>query len=447
MELNGRHTVVVGAAKSGISSARLLRSKGAKVTITDKKGKDAIPADLSMLKEMGVNVELGGHDKATFLASDLIVVSPGVPMDIPPLISARKKGIDIISEIELASYFIGTPIIGITGTNGKSTTTTLVGEILKRDGRNIFVGGNLGPPLSESLFSDKKYDLMVCEISSFQLEGIKRFKPHIAAILNITPDHLDRYISMDDYIKAKWRICENQESYDSIVLNLDDPLLTAGGRRIRSKIIRFSRKKRVEYGLFIDKGIIYSGIDGHTAIIKIDELLIKGVHNMENAMAAAAISLLAGCKIESIGRSLKEFRGLEHRLEFVREVDGVRYINDSKGTNVGAVVRSLEGFDSPIILIAGGRDKGSDFSPLKELIAKKVKRLILIGEARRLLESIFNGVTDIAKAEDMTDAVRLARDKGRSGDIILLSPGCASFDMFRNYEERGKVFKEIVNSI
>lgn len=442
------HTVVVGAARSGISSARLLISKGAKVTITDKKGEDAFSAGLSRLKELGINTQFGGHDEAAFLAADLIVVSPGVPMDIPPLKKARKKGVDIISEVELASYFIQAPIIGITGTNGKSTTTTLVGEVAKRDGRHVFVGGNLGTPLSESALSEKKYDLLVCEISSFQLEGIKRFKPHIACILNITPDHLDRYSSMDDYIKAKWRICENQDPSDFAVLNVDDPLLTAEGRLIRPKTICFSRKRRVELGLFIDKGVISSSIEGYTAdIIRTDDLLVKGVHNIENAMAATAVSLLAGCKIESVEKTLKEFKGLEHRLEFVREVDGVRYINDSKGTNVGAMVKSLEGFDSPIILIAGGRNKGGDFSLIKDQVAKKVKGLILIGEARKLLRSIFDGITDIAEAEDMLDAVRLAREKGRGGDVVLLSPGCASFDMFRDYEERGRAFKEIVNNI
>lgn len=447
MELKGMHTVVVGLAKSGISSSRLLASKGAKVTATDKKTEEAIQTDLPGLREMGVNIQLGGHNEKIFLAADLIVVSPGVPMDIPPLISAKKKGIKIISEIELASHFIEAPIIGITGTNGKSTTTTLVGEILQRDGKDVFVGGNLGAPLSDSILSGKKYDLLVCEISSFQLEGIKRFKPYIAAILNITPDHLDRYRSMEDYINAKWRICENQDPSDLLVLNLDDPLLARQGCRIRPKMIYFSRTRKAECGLFIDRGYIYSGIERQTPIIRVDDLLIKGVHNLENAMAAAAISILAGCRIENIEGSLKGFKGLEHRIEFVREIEGIRYFNDSKATNVGAMMRSLEGFDPPIILIAGGRAKGGDFSIIKDLVAKKVKGLILIGEARRLLRSYLDGTTEIAEAEDMMEAVTLAKEKASSGDIVLLAPGCASFDMFRDYEERGRVFKEIVNGL
>ncbi|MEK6577323.1 MAG: UDP-N-acetylmuramoyl-L-alanine--D-glutamate ligase [Nitrospirota bacterium] len=447
MEFNGMNTVVVGAARSGVSSARLLRSKGAGVTLTDRNREEAIPADLSGLKETGVNIQAGGHKEQVFLAADLIVISPGVSMDIAPLKSARKKGINIISEIELASYFIKAPIIGITGTNGKSTTTTLVSKILQEDGKDVFVGGNLGAPLSDAVLSGERYDLVVCEISSFQLEGIKSFKPYIAAILNITPDHLDRYSSMDEYIEAKWRICKNQGNQDFTVLNLDDPLLSVKEGLTRSRTVHFSRKKRVEYGIFTEEGVITSSMGVYRDIIKTDDLLIKGVHNMENAMASAAICLSVGCRIESIEKSLKEFKGLEHRLEFVREIDGVRYINDSKGTNVGAVIKSLEGFESPIILIAGGRDKGGDFSPLKDLVTKKVKGLILIGEARGLLRSAFDGITDIAEAEDMSDAVRLARERGRMGDIVLLSPGCASFDMFRNYEERGRVFREIVNSI
>ncbi len=447
MEFNGMNTVVVGAARSGVASAKLLRSKGAAVTLTDRNREETIPADLSGLKETGIIIQAGGHKEEVFLASDLIVISPGVPMDIGPLKSARKKGINIISEIELASYFIKAPIIGITGTNGKSTTTTLVGKILQEDGKDVFVGGNLGTPLSDAVLSGERYDLVVCEISSFQLEGIKSFKPHIAAMLNITPDHLDRYSTMVDYIEAKWRICANQGNQDFTVLNLDDPLLSGKEGRIRSRTIHFSRKKKIKYGIFTEEGVMTSSMGAYRDIIKTDDLLIKGVHNLENAMASAAISLSAGCRIESIEKALKEFRGLEHRLEFVREIDGVRYINDSKGTNVGAVVKSLEGFESPIILIAGGRDKGGDFSPLKDLVAEKVKGLILIGEAKGLLRSAFDGITDIAEAEDMSDAVRLARKRGRAGDIVLLSPGCASFDMFRNYEERGKVFREIVNSI
>lgn len=447
MEFNGMNTVVVGAARSGVSAARLLRSKGAGVTLTDRNREETIPADLSGLKEAGVNIQAGGHNEQVFLAADLIVISPGVSMDIAPLKSARKKGIDIISEIELASYFIKAPIIGITGTNGKSTTTTLVGKILQEDGKDVFVGGNLGTPLSDAVLSGERYDLVVCEISSFQLEGIKSFKSHIAAILNITPDHLDRYSSMDEYMKVKWRICENQGNQDFAVLNLDDPLLSGKEGLTRSRTVHFSRKKMVEYGIFTEEGVITSSMGIYRHIIKTDDLLIKGVHNMENAMASAAISLSAGCRIESIEKSLKEFKGLEHRLEFVREIDGVRYINDSKGTNVGAVIKSLEGFESPIILIAGGRDKGGNFSPLKDLVTKKVKGLILIGEARELLRSAFDGITDIAEAKDMSDAVRLARERGRMGDIVLLSPGCASFDMFRNYEERGKVFREIVNGL
>ena len=448
LNLKNKNVLVVGLARSGVSALRLLLKEGAKVTVTDTAGKDKLVDAVSRLKGLSISYELGGHNLETFLNSDLIIISPGVPYKSEYLLKAREKGIPVISEIELAYNLLKPPIIGITGTNGKSTVTTLTGELIKAYKRNVFVGGNLGTALTDAVLSDKKWDAAVAEISSFQLETIRDFRPKTAVLLNITPDHLDRYDSMDEYVWAKARIFENQDKSDFAVLNADDAYTSDIIKNIKSDIILFSRLKSIDRGVYIKGGDIASNISGKDEIvIKTDELGIKGVHNIENAMASIAAAQLSGCPVEFMRPALKRFAGLEHRLELVKTINGVKYINDSKGTNVGAVVKSLEGFSEPVILIAGGLDKGGDFTPLRGLVKEKVKCLILIGKAKDKIADAVGGLTDTIFASSLEDAVNIASHKADKGDVVLLSPACASFDMFKNYEERGRVFKEAVSRL
>lgn len=445
LKLKNKKALVVGLARSGVSAVRLLLREGAKVTVTDTAGKDKLVGAVSRLKGLSISYELGGHNPETFLKSDLIIISPGVPYKSEYLLKAKEKGIPVISEIELAYNLLKPPIIGITGTNGKSTVTTLTGELIKACKRNVFVGGNLGTALTDAVLSDKKWDAAVAEISSFQLETIRDFRPKTAVLLNITPDHLDRYASMDEYVWAKARIFENQDKNDFAILNADDPYTAGITKKMNADVILFSRLKDVKRGVYIKGSDIVSNISGKDEIvIKTDELGIKGVHNIENAMASIAAAQLSGCPVEFMRPVLKRFAGLEHRLELVKTINGVKYINDSKGTNVGAVVKSLEGFSEPVILIAGGLDKGGDFTPLRGLVKEKVKCLILIGKAKDKIAEAVGGLTDTIFASSLEDAVNIASHKADKGDVVLLSPACASFDMFKNYEERGRVFKEAV---
>ncbi|MCC6543372.1 MAG: UDP-N-acetylmuramoyl-L-alanine--D-glutamate ligase [Nitrospirae bacterium] len=445
MDLKGKKTLVVGLGKSGIAASRLLLSKGAIVTATDSNPAEKLSDEANGLAAVGVNVEAGGHRTESFTSSDLIILSPGVSKKIEPLSMARKQGVRIISEIELACRFIDRPLIAITGSNGKSTTTTLIGEILKACGCTVFVGGNLGTPLSDYVLSGSMADWIVAEISSFQLETIEEFRPKISVLLNVSPDHLDRYQSISEYSEAKFRLFENQGKDDAAILNGDEPWSRNVSGRIKCHSVFFSRKRKIKKGIYTEDGWIISEINGESfRVCEISRLGIKGVHNLENAMASAAAGILAGCDQNSIETALERFTGLEHRLEFVREIHGVKYINDSKGTNVGAVIKSIESFKYPLLLIAGGRDKGSDFSPLKPLIKERVKRLILIGEARDKIASVVGSVTETSFASSLNEAVSIAHREAVKGDVVLLSPACASFDMFRNFEDRGKQFKEIV---
>ncbi|MFQ5454645.1 MAG: UDP-N-acetylmuramoyl-L-alanine--D-glutamate ligase [Nitrospirota bacterium] len=449
MYLSGKKVLIVGLAKSGIASARFLSDNSALVTVTDIKGEGELREEIARLDGLDIRYRLGEHTESDFEDSDLIVVSPGVPSDIAPLLLAKEKGVKVISEIELAFRYLDIPIIAITGTNGKSTVTTLVGEIIKRMEMNIFVGGNLGRPISEAIIKENRYDLIVAEVSSFQLEGIEEFRPYIGVILNITPDHMDRYMGMDEYTDAKLRIFMNQDRDDYTVINADDPISERlMSSSIRSRIVSFSREKTLEEGVYIEGDHIVSNLGGDTfPICKLDELKIRGLHNCENILAASAISLLWGCDRDLVREAVLGFSSLEHRMEFVREIKGVKFFNDSKGTNVGAVIKSLSSFSEPIILIAGGRDKGSDFKPLREIVSKKVKNLILIGEASAKMKDILSDCSDIDMADSLSDAVLRASGYAKEGDIVLLSPACASFDMFRDFEERGRIFKDIVNGL
>lgn len=447
MDLKGKKVLVVGLARTGIATAKFLKAKGSLVTATEVKPKEEMKEAVQALKGMDISTEWGGHQTETFLKQDIIVVSPGVDLNIEPIQKAIKQGVRVVSEIELAYHFIHAPIIAVTGTNGKTTTTLLVGEMLKEDGRKVGVGGNVGEPLI--LFADGKdrWEVLVVEISSFQLEAIKDFRPRISVLLNITEDHLDRYPRYDDYIEAKVRIFANQNSGDLAVLNRDDPIVMQFREKVKAKKVLFSLKEKLGEGAFLNGQTIFLRLGEKGEEYSIAKTPLEGIHNVENMMAALTTARIFGCSKKSIQTVLDRFKGLEHRLEFVREIKGVRFYNDSKGTNVGSVVKSLQSFSEPVTLIAGGKDKNGDLSPLEALIQKRVKHLILIGEAKERMNRELGGLTDTVMAKTMEKAVLLAHQKAKAGEVVLLSPACSSFDMFKDYKERGKVFKEAVKRL
>ena len=435
----GKKVTVVGLARSGAAAARALHALGAIVTVTDRKPLNQLSEQVAALGN-GITVAAGGHPDRIFIETDFIVLSPGVP-NIAPVVQARRHGVKVISELELAWLLSDAPYIGITGTNGKSTVTTLVGQMLAKAKKNVLVAGNIGNALTEDISQLTGKDWIVAELSSFQLEDIETFRPRIATILNVTQDHLDRYHTTEEYGEAKARIFMNQQKEDYLVLNFDDPIVKSYTRRTRATVIPFSRRLRFNPGACVHDGyIMFNG----RRIIAVDKLKIGGVHNLENALAATALSLLAGADLWSVVSVLREFPGLEHRLEFVRLKNSVSYINDSKGTNVGAVLKSVEGFTRPVILIAGGLDKGSDFGPLYDLFKHKVKLLILIGKAADKMAKALGTSTETVFAETLQEAVRVASVRASQGDVVLLSPACASFDMFKDFEDRGRQFKEAV---
>jgi len=447
MDPKGKKVLVVGLARTGIATAKFLKAKGSLVTATEVKPKEEMGEAVQALKGMDISTEWGGHQTEAFLKQDIIVVSPGVDLSIEPIQKAVKYGVRVISEIELAYHFIHVPIIAVTGTNGKTTTTLLVGEMLKEDGRKVGVGGNVGEPLI--LFADGKdrWEALVVEISSFQLEAIEDFRPRISVLLNITEDHLDRYPRYDDYIEAKVRIFANQNSGDLAVLNRDDPIIMQFREKVKAKKVLFSLKEKLGKGAFSNGQTISLRLGGEGEEYSLAKTPLKGIHNVENMMAALTTARIFGCSKKSIQDVLNRFKGLEHRLEFVREIGGVRFYNDSKGTNVGSVVKSLQSFSEPVTLIAGGKDKNGDLSPLEALIQKRVKHLILIGEAKDRMNRELGGLTDTVMAKTMEKAVLLAHQKAKAGEVVLLSPACSSFDMFKDYKERGKVFKETVKRL
>ncbi|HBA26166.1 MAG TPA: UDP-N-acetylmuramoyl-L-alanine--D-glutamate ligase [Nitrospinae bacterium] len=447
MDFKNKNTLVVGLARSGVSAANLLHKLGANVTVTDEKGEDELLENIKRLSK-GVSLKLGGHDSVNINEIDLTIISPGVPWDSPFLNKLRRKGIRIMSEVEFAFQQLQAPFIAITGTNGKTTTTTLTGDMLKRGGKKVFVGGNIGNPLCEEVLNGGNSELVLSEISTFQMEGIETFKPYISAILNITPDHLDRHESMDEYIELKKRVFINQDENDYMILNLDDEIAAGFSTEVRGKKVFFSRLKEVENGAFVrEDKIIFKNDGREETVCSLKDLKLIGVHNIENTLASVAISGICGISGKIMRDVISEFKGIKHRMELVREIRGIRFINDSKGTNVGATVKSLQSFNEPIILIAGGKDKGSDYLPLKGLIEDRVKFLILIGDAKKKIAKNLNGFKNRIEADTLENAVKEGYKRAKSGDIVLLSPACASFDMFRDYEDRGEQFKEIVNGL
>lgn len=447
MDIKNKKALVVGLARSGISAANLLCRLGARVTITDEKRESELSENIRKLTK-GISLKLGGHNGVDIAEVDLVVISPGVLWDSPFLNKIRENGIRIISEVELAFKYIKAPLIAVTGTNGKTTTTTLIGEMLKKDDRNVFVGGNIGNPMCEEVLNGSSSELILSEISTFQMEGIETFKPHISVILNITPDHLDRHKSMAEYIALKKRVFINQNTRDYTVFNMDDKITAALSNVGKGERIFFSRIREVDNGAFVrGNNIIFRRNRKEEIVSTLKDLKIIGVHNIENTLASVAVGGICDIPPRLMREVISEFRGIPHRMEFVKEIEGIKFINDSKGTNVGATIKSIESFNEPIILIAGGKDKGSDYLPLKPLIEDRVKFLILIGEAKKKMASVMNGFRNILNAESFEEAVNEAFDKAEKGDVVLLSPACASFDMFRDYEDRGEQFRKIVKSL
>lgn len=440
--------LVVGLGRSGVASALFLRGKGARVTVTDTKPETELKQHIPALVEQGITVETGGHGERTFRDQDLIVVSPGVPYDAPPLVQARASGLPIIGEVELAAQFLPGPIAAITGANGKTTTTTLAGEIIARDGRPTLVGGNIGTPAISFIGKATPQTWIVLEVSSFQLETIKTFRPRIAAILNITPDHLDRHHTFEVYRDAKARIFDNQREDDFAILNADDPTCKQLGTGVRSELYWFSRKSRVTRGAFVQgKDIVWRDMEAQRAVMPVAEIPLKGAHNLENVLAAVATGILAGIKDEYIRSAVGEFKAVEHRLEYVATVGGVEYYNDSKATNVDATIKALESFPKGIHIILGGKDKGSDYTVLQPLLRERVKRVYTIGAAAEKIESQITGAAEIIRAKTLDNAIKIASQQAVKGEVVVLAPACASFDQFDNYEHRGRVFKDLVHKL
>ncbi|VAX32754.1 UDP-N-acetylmuramoylalanine--D-glutamate ligase [hydrothermal vent metagenome] len=444
MDLKNKKITVIGMGRSGIASANFLAGKKSLVTLIDQKEQKYLEEAVAQ-----VNPSVAMKFEADSLPGDeqLIVLSPGIDIHSSFLESARGRGIPIWSEIELASRFTTTPIIAVTGTNGKTTCTTLIGKILQKAGKKVLLGGNIGIPFI-SLVDQKETDYLVLEISSFQLEAIEKFHPKISVVLNITPDHLDRHKTLATYIALKARIHENQTGDDFCILNVDDANTKTFGQNSPAKKFHFSAKEKVGQGTFVEENhlmFIKGGIE--SKICAISDLSQVMQWQVENVLAASLVCSLLDIPAECIAQSLKQFTGMEHRMEWVRTFRGIDFVNDSKGTNVGAVQKSLESLSRPIVLIAGGKDKDSDFLPLKQTLKQKVKHLILIGETRSKFRQALNGSFSYEDADSMEEAVRQAVGKAEPGDVVLLSPACASFDMFKDYADRGSQFKTIVHQL
>jgi len=448
MELKDKRVLVVGLGMSGVASALFLKAHGARVTVSDTKSGNELRNEIPALLDHGITVETGGHGERTFRGQDLIVVSPGVPVDLPMLLQARSMGEAVIGEIELAALFLPGPIVAITGSNGKTTTTTLTGEILTAGGRPTLVGGNIGTPAISLVDRATADTTAVLEVSSFQLETIQTFRPRIAVVLNVTPDHLDRHRTFAVYTDAKARIFENQRPDDFAVLNADDPTCVALAERAKAKVFWFSRKQEVKQGSYVREGqILFRDAKRQQEVMLLHEIPLKGAHNVENVLAAVCVGTLSGVELGKIRKAVAAFKAVEHRLEYVATVRGVEYYNDSKATNVDATIKALESFPANIHLILGGKDKGSDYSLLNDLLRQRAKRVYTIGAAAAKIEGQIKGAAEIVHAETLENAIKRASETAQAGDIVLLAPACASFDQFRSYEHRGKVFKDVVKAM
>ncbi len=444
--LAGRRVTVVGMARSGVAAARLLHGAGAAVTATDDTPLHALGREAQALVDLGVR---WSPSAGAFDGAELVVVSPGVPADAPALSDARARGVPVIGELELGWRAMEAATIAITGTNGKTTTTSLTAALLAEQPRPVLVGGNIGTPLAARAAEFPADGIVVAEVSSFQLETIETFQPRVAAVLNVTPDHLDRHHTLDNYLDAKARIFLNQTPADCAVLNADDPGAAGLATRTQAHIVWFSRQRRLDHGVFVADGWVRAKLNGHVDdICPVSEIRLRGAHNVENVLAATACALWMGIPFEAVRRAVGRFQAVEHRIEFVRDIRGVQFFNDSKGTNVASTVKALESFAERVVLIAGGKGKGQDWAPLAAAARGRVVHAVVIGEdgpkIGRALEAAGIPATG---APTMHAAIDAARAAAGPGDVVLLSPACASFDMFNNYEHRGEVFKRLVEEL
>jgi len=448
MELKGKKVLVVGLGKSGLAAALFLRHRGAQVTVSDVRSAEALAKDIPALLEAGIMVEAGGHGLLTFRRQDLIVVSPGVPLDTPELAQVKSFGLPVIGELELAARFIKGRLLAITGSNGKTTTTGLVGEILKEAGLATLVGGNIGVPVVELIEKSTDETWSVLEVSSFQLESTEQFHPAIGVILNITPDHLDRHGTFENYARAKERIFLAQDEHDFLVLNADNARTAQAASRAAAKVYWFSIEHPVEQGSWVDDGnVLYRSAEDAAIelVMPLAGIPLKGAHNVENVLAAVCAAHLAGAPVDAIRCAVEKFHAVEHRLEFVAAIGGVEFYNDSKATNVDATAKAVAAFSNGIHLILGGKDKNSDYTQLAQLLRERVRAVYTIGSAAAKIESQLRGVVKIYSCETLDNAVSTAASAARPGEVVLLAPACSSYDQFENFEDRGHVFKELVN--
>jgi len=447
IELRNKRVLVVGLARTGMATALFCAARGARVTATDTRTESELDAAVAELRKAGVGLELAGHRQELIQGADLIIPSPGVPADAPLLQSARSKGVTIWSEIELASRFLKGRLIGITGSNGKTTTTSLIEHILRKAGFSTILAGNIGTPLISCVEKTSDKTITIAELSSFQLELVEKFRPNISVFLNLTPDHLDRHHTLESYAAAKARIFENQTEADSAVLNADDPGTTPYAPA-KPQLFWFSRKQRVAQGAFVRGNDILFRFEGtEEKVLKLADIPLAGSHNVENVLATVAATRLAGAQPAAVAKGVRSFAGVEHRLEFVAEIGGVRFYNDSKATNVDATLKALDAFPGRILIILGGKDKGSDYTVLQPRLREKAVLALLIGAAASKIEKQIAGSVAIEQTGTIESAVETAANAARPGDVVLLAPACASFDQFQNYEHRGRVFKELVHQL
>jgi UDP-N-acetylmuramoylalanine--D-glutamate ligase len=443
-DLRDKKVLVVGLAKSGLATAEFLVSRGARVTVTDHLSASELGSTADSAERLGCSLALAGHPVEVFTQADLIVVSPGVPLDLPELREAQSRSISIIGELELASRFLQLSVVAISGTNGKTTTTALVGDMLKHSGKRVFVGGNIGNPLITLIKEKEPFEVAVVEVSSFQLDSMETFHPQVAVLLNISEDHLDRYASFADYVASKCRLFANQTEEDTAVVPARDPLITVRCT-IRSRQLNFSLTKNSAHA-YLDSGWLMCRVmPGPLRHYDLQHWQLSGKHNQQNLLAAVLAATSMGAKPEAIQKTIDGFEPLPHRMELVHHWRGIRFYNDSKGTNVDSVVRSLESFSSPIILIAGGRDKEGSYDPLISLVRQRVKMLVLMGEARFRLAKALGNLSCTVVVEDMDGAVQVALGAAVAGDVVLLSPACSSFDQYEDYKARGEHFRTLVH--
>jgi UDP-N-acetylmuramoylalanine--D-glutamate ligase len=459
-EYSGKEVVILGLARSGVAAAKLFHQMGALVTVNDKKERSACP-EADELEALGISVICGSHpDSLIHDGISLVVKNPGIPYSVQPVRHAEERGIDVVTEVEVAYRICHATMIGITGSNGKTTTTTLIGLMLEAGGLSPIVAGNIGRALTEAALDATATDWMVVELSSFQLKGTQTFRPRIACLLNVYETHLDYHGTMEDYEASKSKIFHNQLPEDTAVINWDDPACRSLIPQIKAKLLPFSMKEALPNGVYLDEAaqtIVYSDVEGNKiSILAAKEMGMPGSYNIENALAAAAAALTAGVKPDTIAQVLRSFRGVEHRLEFVRELEGITFYNNSKATNPAAAIKSMEAFEQRIVLIAGGLDRGSDYMELLPIFRDRVKAIITLGETKEKINHVaqlagISSIQTVDTASNAADAVALAVQKAWSmsetGDIVLLSPACASWDMFPSYEDRGRMFKESVHNL